>query len=91
MRLIVTTLQKTLLNNEVQRAVLPGKNGTFEVLEDHAPYITILVKGPIRYTMDQQEHTFDIDYEIAYVEVRNNRIKVIIPLPATTTKKLWTR
>ena len=38
----ILTLEEVLLSKEVKSVVVPGKSGSFEMLDNHAPIISIL-------------------------------------------------
>ena len=55
---------------------LPGSQGRFEVLRDHAPLVTSLEKGVIRYDADGQRQ--EIPCPGGFAEVRNNVVTVCL-------------
>ena len=48
MYLEIYTPDKKVFEGEVTSATFPGSDGTFQVLNDHAPLISTLGKGDIR-------------------------------------------
>ncbi len=72
----IITPQKELLSAQVSLVELPGAQGRFEVLQDHAPLISSLVAGSIRYIEDKEEHR--IETSPGFVEVRDNVVTVCI-------------
>lgn len=51
----------TLYEGQATLLQLPGSNGLFEILENHAPIISSLASGKIRLQADgQEEKTFEI-------------------------------
>lgn len=76
MKLDITTPDKQLFSGEVSLVQLPGLDGLFEVLENHAPLVAALKKGQIKVVSngDNTEH-FDING--GTVEVLNNNILVL--------------
>lgn len=71
----IITPDRTVYNGEVESATFPGTLGTFQVLNNHAPLISTLLKGPMSYVNDDGSHNFDIDGGV--VEVLNNKITVL--------------
>ena len=71
----IITPQKELLSATASLVELPGTMGRFEVLPGHAPLISSLVAGTIRY-VDQAEHR--IETQPGFVEVRDNVVTVCI-------------
>ncbi|MBO8432138.1 MAG: hypothetical protein IAB08_02435 [Bacteroidetes bacterium] len=53
---------KEVLNIEAKLIQLPGLDGSFAVLENHAPLIATLKKGQVRIIdKNDKEHLLDID------------------------------
>ena len=65
-----------LFNDEVTSVTLPGKKEVFTVLINHAPIISSLTKGDIKYKID--EDIFKIDVDSGFVEVKNNVVTVCL-------------
>ena len=66
----------TLVQADVTLVSLPGVEGPFTVLKDHAALITALNKGSIRYVENGEEKFLPIHE--GFVEVRNNVVKVCV-------------
>lgn len=47
--LVILTPEKMLLEKQVSSVSLPGTKGRFMVLKDHAPLISSLEEGEVRY------------------------------------------
>ncbi len=77
MFLEVISPTKKLFENEVTAVQLPGKEGSFELLQHHAPLIATLQSGKIRIKIDQQEDIF-LPISGGVVEVKNNKIIVLV-------------
>ena len=52
MELHVITPDETLFEGKVSHVVLPGLDGSFGVLNDHAPMISALTKGTVKVEQD---------------------------------------
>ena len=65
-----------LYNGEVTSVTLPGTQGVFTVLINHAPIISSLTKGKIKYMVD--EDISMIDVSSGFVEVKNNIVTVCL-------------
>ena len=72
----IITPQREILSTEADLVELPGEMGRFEVLKDHAPLISSLSAGKIRYVRGGQEQ--EIETQAGFVEVRNNVVTVCI-------------
>ena len=68
--------EREVLSAEVDLVELPGSQGRFEVLKDHAPLISSLDAGVIRYVQDGEKH--EIESQPGFVEVRDNVVTVCI-------------
>ena len=72
----ILTLDSTLLSTEANSVIVPGKNGRFEMLNNHAPVISLLNKGTIQVTdtNNKKEH---INIISGSVEMSNNKIIIL--------------
>ncbi len=77
MHLEVITPDQTLYNGEIKGVRLPGKQGSFEVLNNHAPLISSLHQGQLRVT-DQNDQQEFLTVNSGFVEVLNNKIIVLV-------------
>ncbi len=68
--------ETTIFSGEVRRAKFPGKDGSFEVLNNHAPIVAVLKKGKIRL-IDQQNQTTFYEVNGGVVEMQKNKIIVL--------------
>ena len=75
MYLEIITPDKKVFAGEVVSAQFPGTNGSFEVLDLHAPLVSTLERGRIRVTTNTGQEFFTVDGGI--VEVLNNKIIVL--------------
>lgn len=76
MFLEIITPDKQIFAGEVVSATLPGKKGSFQVLNNHAAIISTLDAGILKYRTSQGEVALDILGGVA--EVLNNNIQVLI-------------
>ncbi|MBN2638356.1 MAG: ATP synthase F1 subunit epsilon [Bacteroidales bacterium] len=76
MNLEITTPDQTLFKGEVELVQLPGIDGSFEVMEHHAPMISVLKKGIIKIKIDKDDEDY---YEVkgGVVEVLENKVLVL--------------
>lgn len=63
---------------EVSAVFLPGTLGEFEVLPDHAPIISSLERGDIRWREDGQEKGTSINS--GFVTVRDNVVEACVEI-----------
>ncbi|MCS6795635.1 MAG: ATP synthase F1 subunit epsilon [Raineya sp.] len=76
MYLEIITPDKKLFAGEVTAVTLPGKKGSFQVLKDHAPLISTLESGKIRYKTPQGEQSLEVLGGVA--EVLKNKVLVLV-------------
>lgn len=75
MTLEILTPDKTVYEGEVNSITVPGVQGSFEVLKDHAPIISTLEDGKVIIRTLKNEETIYIKGGV--VEVINNKIIVL--------------
>ncbi len=79
MFLEIVTPEETLYGNEIKYVKVPGSNGQFGVLKNHAPVISTLEKGQIKVEeKDGTKKFFDIKGGV--IEVLNNNIIILLKL-----------
>ncbi|MBH83679.1 ATP synthase F1 subunit epsilon [Flavobacteriales bacterium] len=76
MQLEIITPENKLFEGSVSSVQLPGLEGKFEMLNDHAPIISILTKGNIR-VIDTNNKTELFKINSGVVEMQNNKIIVL--------------
>ncbi len=64
----------TVLEAQAELVSLPGSAGPFTVLKDHAPIVTSLDKGRVRYVSAGKE--LFVDIKEGFAEVKNNVVTV---------------
>lgn len=74
MNLKIITPTGCMVDAEVAKVFLPGGAGAFEVLTNHAPLISTLDKGIVRYEQDGVMQEYAV--ETGFVKVDNNTIVV---------------
>ena len=76
MHLEIITPDKKLFEDEVKYISLPGIDGSFGILDKHAPIISALKKGTVQVTDKvSAKHNFEINGGV--VEVLNNKVVVL--------------
>ena len=77
MKLTVRSAIKDIVNEDnIESVKLPGKNGEFQVLNNHISLISSLVIGCVKYLKNNKELKIKIQSGIAYVN--NNNILVLV-------------
>lgn len=77
MTIEIISPEKSLFSGEIELAQFPGVEGSFEVLNNHAPIIAALTKGDIR-VVGLKGETMLFDIKGGLVEVNRNKILVLI-------------
>jgi F-type H+-transporting ATPase subunit epsilon len=75
----IVTPDKKIFEGEVASATFPGSDGSFQVLNNHAPMISTLGKGEMRYVqiVDKKSVQTEMHVEGGVVEIRNNKVVVL--------------
>ena len=76
MYLEVITPDMKLFEGEVSVVELPGIDGSFELLNNHAPLVSALKKGKIKI-VDKEKATKFLDINGGVIEISNNKIIVL--------------
>lgn len=77
MKVIILSPEKKLYEAAVERLVVPGEMGQFEVLENHAPIISTLVKGLVSC---YGAENYTIEIQSGFIECVNNTINICVEL-----------
>lgn len=75
MKVDILSPDKTVFQGEAESLVVPGKSGSFGILENHAPMIATLGEGQVKVVNNNQEQFFDVNGGV--VEVMNNKVIVL--------------
>lgn len=75
MYLEIITPDRKVFEGEVDAATFPGSDGSFQVLNNHAPIISSLAKGDLVYKTKEGSKIMIVDGGV--VEVRNNHAIVL--------------
>lgn len=76
MFLEIITPDKKVYSGDVDSVRLPGAEGSFGILNNHAPIIASLKKGTIKIT-DSKKNIENFDINGGVVEVQNNKVIVL--------------
>lgn len=72
----ILTPDKTLFSGEADVVTLPGINGSFQVMKNHAPMIANLNKGTLTIKSAGDKQQFDVKGGL--VEVLKNKVIVLV-------------
>jgi len=76
MKLTIITPMQVLFEGESEAVTLPGLSGSFDVLPHHAPLISALREGVIRYDVNSKTHEQEIGG--GFVKVENDELTVCV-------------
>ncbi len=77
MNLQIVTPDSSLFDGEASLVKLPGIDGSFEVLENHAPLSSVLKSGELKVIKaDKSEAFFSIKGGV--VEVLHNKVLILV-------------
>lgn len=79
MYLEILTPESKLFSGDIRLISLPGSQGTFEILKNHAPLISTLEKGKIK-VIDAAGSTHFFNILRGVAECLNNQIHVLVSL-----------
>lgn len=77
MQLDILTPEHKVYSGKVYGIQLPGVEGSFEILENHAPIIAALGKGKMKVLKDKT-NTELFEISGGFVEMLNNKATVLI-------------
>jgi F-type H+-transporting ATPase subunit epsilon len=75
MKLTIITPQSAT-TRDADKVFLPGAQGSFMVLQGHAPLISTIAKGQVRYEYRGEEQV--VEQGGGLVEVNNNVVKIVV-------------
>ncbi len=77
LKLKIVSPERIEFDGEVESVLVPGSQGQFEILKDHAPIISTLDKGTVEYGLPKGEK---VQLEIlgGFVEVQQNEVSLCV-------------
>ena len=76
MQVEIITPEEKIFQGEADVVTLPGKKGSFTILNHHAPIISLLTKGNIILKDNENEYSFSI--EGGFIELSNNKVTICV-------------
>ena len=67
---------ETIYSGEAELVQLPGKDGSFEILNNHAPLISVLKQGKIKI-VDQSKNPQYFEIKGGVIEVLKNKVLIL--------------
>lgn len=72
----IVTPGRIVYNGEVKSFTAPGEDGSFQILPKHAPFITTIIPGPVKFVLSTGE-TNKFVTSGGTVEVHDNKITML--------------
>jgi F-type H+-transporting ATPase subunit epsilon len=72
MHLEIITPEKKIFEGEVTLVTFPGADGSFQVMNDHAPLVSLLKEGVVEYRSKENHNQVTITGGV--VEVLKNKV-----------------
>ena len=80
LNLKIVSPERVEYTGDVESITMPGVNGGFQVLNSHAPIISILKEGTVVYDDSQGRH--DLPIESGFVVVQKNKVSLCVEKPS---------
>ena len=92
MFLEIVTPEAVIFNAKVEVVTVPGMDGEFQMLENHAPIVSLLTKGTIKIALNSQEeietsngltrskedsNVFEFSINSGTIELNDNKIIIL--------------
>lgn len=77
LNLEIVSPENVLFSGDIQMVEIPGRNGRFAILRNHAPIIATLGDGSIRVKTDKGEE-LAFPCQSGYVECKENKVSILL-------------
>jgi F-type H+-transporting ATPase subunit epsilon len=67
---------KTIFTGEAYLVQLPGKDGSFEIMNNHAPLISVLKEGKVK-VLDNNKNPQFFEIKGGVIEVLKNKVLIL--------------
>lgn len=78
LKLKIVTPEKVVYDGNADNVTVPGTLGSFEILTDHAPIVSSLEPGNVKYSLTGKSQ--EISILGGFVEVRRNEVDVCVEI-----------
>lgn len=78
LNLKIVSPEKIEFEGEVERVVVPGAMGNFEILQNHAPIISSLNSGDVVYVTADGEKSVKVN--AGFVSVQHNQVSLCVEI-----------
>ena len=77
MNVVVLTPDKEVFKGSIKSIKVPGIDGEFEILNNHAPIVSSLATGKVRI-IDEANASKEFRITKGFIEVLNNEVSVLV-------------
>lgn len=78
LKLKIISPERTVYQGEAESVLVPGSQGQFEILNDHAPIISTLTDGRVEYATAEGKQSLDV--KGGFVEVQKNEVRLCVEI-----------
>jgi F-type H+-transporting ATPase subunit epsilon len=82
LKLKIISPECVIFDGEVESVKVPGTNGEFEVLNNHAPIISSLGIGFVDYSTNGQKKRLEVSG--GFIEVKDNEVSLCVETTSIT-------
>src|SRR5262245_13061588 len=75
LQLQIVSADRSLVNERIDEAVIPGANGYFGVLPGHTPLLALLGAGELWYRQGQEKHYLSLAF--GFAEIQPDRVTIL--------------
>lgn len=76
LKLRIISPERTVYQGNAESVLVPGTQGQFEILNDHAPIISTLTEGTVEYATADGKQSLDV--KGGFVEVQKNVVSLCV-------------
>jgi F-type H+-transporting ATPase subunit epsilon len=76
MQVDIITPDKTLFSGTLELVRVPGIDGSFEIMNNHAPLVSILTKGEVKL-LDHNKKEELLQINGGVIEVNSNTVRIL--------------
>lgn len=76
LKLKIVSPEKVVFDGEVDSVTVPGTLGSFEILDNHAPIISSLGQGKVKYKAKGRAE--ELQVQGGFVEVKQNEVSLCV-------------
>jgi len=77
MKIEIITPDENIFSGQASLIQLPGIDGSFEILSNHAPMISVLAKGKIKIKTEPEQKELFFEIKGGVIEVLENKVLVL--------------